>query len=199
MQAIADAQKFLEGQPYVGKSLSIADFVKRMHQAMNNNNPEFDRIPESLDLISQYLLLYSMSGEPGDFDTYVDYDYRVADLVVYLKTDSTADFLSLLGRFNDFIESRLPSGVTVNVGGSIPNSAALAEVIVRNKLLNIAQVATVVFVVASLVFLICGCRRTSSCASIISSICKFWVNGLERNKAQHSQLLKLSDGGRYWC
>ena len=152
LQTIVDAQKFLEEQPYVGKSLSIADFVKRMHQAVNNNKPGFYRIPESRDLISQYLLLYSMSGEPGDFDTYVDYDYRVADLVVYLKTDSTAEFLSLLGRFNAFMESRLPSGVTVNIGGSIPNSAALAEVIVRNKLLNIAQVATVVFVVASLVF-----------------------------------------------
>lgn len=152
LQTIADAQKFLEAQPYVGKSLSIADFVKRMHQAMSHNNPEFFRIPESRELISQYLLLYSMSGEPGDFDSYVDYDYRVADLIVYLKTDSTVEFLSLLGRFNTFIESRLPNGVTVNIGGSIPNSAALAEVIVRNKLLNIAQVAVVVLAVASLVF-----------------------------------------------
>ncbi len=152
LQTIVDTQKFLEAQPYVGKTLSLADFVKRMHQAMNNNNPEFYRIPESRDLISQYLLLYSMSGEPGDFDSYVDYNYRVTDLVAYLKTDSTAEFLSLLAQFNVFIESRLPSGVTVNIGGSVPNSAALAEVIVRNKLLNIVQVAAVVFVVASLVF-----------------------------------------------
>src|SRR5262249_10951799 len=65
-------QHFLEQQPDVGKTLSLVDFIKRMNKAMHGDAPAFDAIPDSRDLISQYLLLYSMSGEPGDFDRLFD-------------------------------------------------------------------------------------------------------------------------------
>ncbi|PYM03365.1 MAG: hypothetical protein DMD82_17105 [Candidatus Rokuibacteriota bacterium] len=61
--AMEAAQRFLEGQPHVGKTLSIVDFIKRMNRAMHGDDPAYDRIPNNRDLISQYLLLYSMSGE----------------------------------------------------------------------------------------------------------------------------------------
>ncbi|MBL0038699.1 MAG: hypothetical protein IPP36_09020 [Nitrosomonadales bacterium] len=49
---------------------------------MHGDDPAYYKIPDSQELISQYLLLYSMSGEPGDFDSYVDYGYRSANLTV---------------------------------------------------------------------------------------------------------------------
>ena len=57
-----------------------------MNQAMHGDDPAFYKIPEDGNLISQYLLLYSMSGEPGDFDTYVDYNYRMANMTVFSES-----------------------------------------------------------------------------------------------------------------
>ena len=34
----------------------------------------------SKDLVAQYLLLYSFSGDPDDFDEIVDYDYQHANV-----------------------------------------------------------------------------------------------------------------------
>ncbi|MHA2504419.1 MAG: ATP-binding cassette domain-containing protein, partial [Candidatus Kariarchaeaceae archaeon] len=45
---------------------------------------EFDTIPDSRDAVAQYLLLYSLSGDPDDFDEVVDYDYRQANVIVML-------------------------------------------------------------------------------------------------------------------
>jgi hydrophobe/amphiphile efflux-3 (HAE3) family protein len=152
LRAIDELQRFIERQPHVGKTVSIADFVKRMHQAMNGGDPAFNVVPASRELISQYLLLYAMSGEPGDFDTYVDYGYRLANVTVYLKSDSSADFQALVQRIERFAAGRFGPDVKVSIGGGLAEGAALNEVMVKGKILNIVQIAAVVFVVASLLF-----------------------------------------------
>ena len=152
LQAMDDLQRFLEQQPNVGKTVSMADFIKRMNQAMHNDNMAWFKIPESQDLISQYLLLYSMSGEPGDFDTYVDYGYRNANMTAFLKTDSSAYVEELVKKINEFTATRFDKDVHVRIGGSVPQGAALNEVMVHGKLLNILQIAAVVFLISSLVF-----------------------------------------------
>jgi predicted RND superfamily exporter protein/outer membrane lipoprotein-sorting protein len=152
LQAMDDVQRFLEQQPYVGKTISIADFIKRMNQAMNADDPSYFRIPQSRDLVSQYLLLYSMSGEPGDFDTYVDYGYRSANITAFLKTDSSAYVEKLIAKLNAFAATRFGNDVHFGVGGGVSQSAALNEAMVHDKILNIVQIAAVVFVISSLVF-----------------------------------------------
>ena len=159
LQAMDDLQRFLEQQPDVGKTVSMADFIKRMNQAMHSDDPAYYKIPESQDLISQYLLLYSMSGEPGDFDSYVDYGYRNANLTAFLKTDSSAYVEELVKKIKVFTATHFAHDVNVRIGGSVPQGAALNEVMVHGKILNILQIAAVVFLISSLVFrsLVAGC------------------------------------------
>ena len=152
LQAIEKLQRFLENQPYVGKTLSLADFIMRMNQAMHGDNPAYYKIPDSQELISQYLLLYSMSGEPGDFDSYVDYGYRSANLTVFLKTDSSAYIEKLVEKIHTFTALHFDQNVHIGIGGSVPLGAALNEVMVYGKILNILQITVVVFIISSLIF-----------------------------------------------
>lgn len=152
LQAMDEIQQFLDQQQYVGKTLSIADFIKRMNQAMHGDDPAFYKIPEDGNLISQYLLLYSMSGEPGDFDTYVDYNYRMANMTAFLKVDSSAHIETLVPKIRAFAAERLGDRATLHIGGSVPQGTALNEVMVHGKILNIVQIAAVVFIISSLIF-----------------------------------------------
>jgi uncharacterized protein len=152
LEAMDQTARFVEKERQVGKVISIADFIKRMNQAMNGDDLKFYRVPESRELVSQFLLLYSMSGEPGDFDSYVDYTYRRANMTVFLKTDSSAYLQELIPKVKEFMTPRLPPGVSVSIGGSVPQGAALNEVMVHSKILNILQIAGVVFLVSALVF-----------------------------------------------
>ncbi|HEY5995320.1 MAG TPA: MMPL family transporter [Gallionellaceae bacterium] len=152
LQAMDDIQHFLEQQPYVGKTVSMADFIKRMNQSMHGDDPAFNRIPDNGNLISQYLLLYSMSGEPGDFDSYVDNDYRLANMTAYLKTDSSAYIEQLIPKLQAIAAEKLGDRAKLNIGGSVPQGAALNQTMVHGKILNIAQIGAVVFIISSLVF-----------------------------------------------
>lgn len=152
LQAMEAVQRFLESRPQVGKTLSIVDFIKRMNQAMNGDDKAFFSIPASRELVSQYLLLYSMAGEPGDFDSYVDYGYRRANITAFLKTDSSAYVEQLIAELQAFVADRFPPGVQLRIGGNVPQSAALNQTMVHGKLLNIAQIGAVVWAISALVF-----------------------------------------------
>jgi predicted RND superfamily exporter protein len=152
LRAIDELESYLQTRPNVGKTVSIAYFIKRMNQAMHGNDPQFYRIPEDPGLVAQYLMLYSISGSPSDFDAYVDNDYSKANLTVYLKSDSSRYVEVLIKEINAFTKDRMNGKIKVRVGGSVPQSAALSEVMVRDKLLNIAQIGGVVFVISALMF-----------------------------------------------
>ena len=96
-------QEFIDEQEGVGESVSIAEYVKRMHLVMNENNPKFHKIPDSRELVAQYLLLYSMSGDPDDFDEVVDYDYQKANVKVLLKRDTAVTIRAFLDKATPFI------------------------------------------------------------------------------------------------
>lgn len=95
-------QAHVETDPMVGGSLSLSEYIKRMHRVMNEDRPDMEFIPDSQDLVAQYLLLYSFSGDPDDFDEIVDYDYQHANLAVYLRSDSTQDISRVVGLVRDF-------------------------------------------------------------------------------------------------
>jgi predicted RND superfamily exporter protein len=135
----------------VGKSQSLADFLKKMNKAVHADDPKEDRLPETRALTAQYLLLYSMSGDPGDFDTYVDYEYRSAVIWVYLKTDSTAYIEDIIADLRPFVARQFPPGYTISIGGGMAQGAALNEVMVTGKLFNIGSIAASIYLISSLV------------------------------------------------
>ncbi|HXI20761.1 MAG TPA: outer membrane lipoprotein-sorting protein, partial [Gemmatimonadales bacterium] len=150
LQGIDSVQRLLEADPEVGKSLSLADFVRRMNRAMHADDPAYDRIPDSRELISQYLLLYSMSGEPGDFDSYVDNDYRSANIWTLAHTSESSWFHGFEQRILPEAQRILGPHVTVSLGGSVAQETALADVMVRSKILNMVQIGVVLLLVSAL-------------------------------------------------
>lgn len=152
LQGMATLQAFLESQADVGKTQSIVDLIKRMNQAMHADNPAFYTVPESRELVAQYLFLYSTSGDPQDFDSFVDNDYQRASIWTFIKNDSTTSADMLAKKAQAVIDKSFPPGVTVQMGGSLPQMIALNDVIVKDKFRNMAQMALVVFVLGAIVF-----------------------------------------------
>ena len=145
-------QAFLATQQDVGKTQSLADLIKRMNQAMHEDRPGFYKIPDSRNLVAQYLFLYSSSGDPQDFDSFVDNDYQRAAVWAFLKNDSTTNADAIAKNAQAVIAKNFPPGVTVQVGGSLPQLIALNDVIVQDKVRNMAQMALVVFILGAIVF-----------------------------------------------
>jgi predicted RND superfamily exporter protein/outer membrane lipoprotein-sorting protein len=152
LRAIDGLQRTLEKEAFIGKTISIVDFIRRMNKAMHADDAAYDSIPAERDLVAQYLFLYSNGGDPGDFDTYVDYDYKHANVWAFLKEHDTGKLNSLVARMESYAKANFPSDVTVSFGGSVAQGTAIRDIIIRSKLLNMLQLAGVIFVLTALVF-----------------------------------------------
>lgn len=150
LRAIDALQTFLERQPHVGKTQSLADLIKRMHRALHADDAAYDTVPTRRDLIAQYLFLYSLAGDPQDFDNLVDRDYRRAALWVYLKNDSTAYAQQLYERAQPVIAREFPADVVVRLAGGLPQTIANNDAVTQGKLRNVIQMALIVFLLSSL-------------------------------------------------
>lgn len=151
LKAMERLQRYLNAQPYVGKTQSIADLIKRMHQAVNGDNPAFYTIPEDRDLIAQYLFLYALSANPTDFSSLVDDQYQQGAIWVYLKSDSTSYAKTLFEKTAQ-ITKDFPTGISVEPGGSLAETIAIDDALMKGKFINIVQMVLVVFLLASAVF-----------------------------------------------
>ena len=86
MRYIEGIQRHLERLPVVGKTTSVADYVKRINRVLHANDPKYDVVPETKEMIGQYIFLFSMSAKPSDLDNVVDYPFKRANIWVQLKT-----------------------------------------------------------------------------------------------------------------
>jgi predicted RND superfamily exporter protein len=90
----------------VRKSYSIVDILKDLNQAFHGGDPAFHAIPESRELVAQYLLVYEMSGGE-EAEEYVSPDYRRASLELRLKLAMTSETAELVDSVNTELE-RIP-------------------------------------------------------------------------------------------
>ena len=151
LTAIQGLQSLIASDPAIGKTLSIVDFLRQMQRALNGGDPAAATVPASPRLVSQLLLLYSMSGDPEDLTSHIDPTHRSAAVRTFLRRDSTEYGERLISRARNYIAATFPPGYTVRTSGIIASNAALTEVMVRGKILNMLQVTTIIVTVAGLV------------------------------------------------
>ncbi len=151
LRAIDDLQRFVERDSAVGKTFSIVDVVKAMHQILRTKEMGNSDLPASSELTSQYLFLYSISGGPQDLDSQIDPEHRSAAVRVFLRNDSTRYGEDLLARVRRYVAESFPPELTVRYSGTIASNAALTEVMVHGKVLNMAQIAFIIIFVSALV------------------------------------------------
>ena len=79
----------LEKMPEIGSVTSIASMIRIMSKAINEPEEKlYDKIPDMREAVAQYLELYSMSGDPEDFEDFVDFDYTKAVLHIQYQSDN---------------------------------------------------------------------------------------------------------------
>jgi predicted RND superfamily exporter protein len=128
-----------------------------MNMAMHENQKGFYSIPdpenpESRELIAQYLLLYSMSGDPDDFDDIVDYDYQKARLVILSKDGSTIQTQKVIDEIFRYTQEYFDKAYQVRVTGSAYMPLVMDRHVVEGSKRSIITSLIAVWLLASIIF-----------------------------------------------
>lgn len=107
------------------------------------------RIPNSSDLIAQYLLLYSFSGAPDDFGEVVDSEYRQANIRIFCTSDNFIDGTRVEAAINRLAHQYFdPMGVEWRVAGNAHVGHVQTEMITDNLRYNIMMTVFTIFIFA---------------------------------------------------
>jgi predicted RND superfamily exporter protein len=153
LQFMADLQVRIEEEPLVGKTTSLADFVSRMNRVMREDRPEAQRIPESRELVAQYMQLYELSGDPEDFSSVVDFEYRQGQVLVQMRSGAASMAQRLRSLVQGFADERLPDGYTVRMAGTAVRYDVVNSFIVSSQLWSLGLSLLLVLLVVTLLFL----------------------------------------------
>ncbi len=100
----------------VRKTYSIVDVLKDLNRAFHEDDPAYYRIPESRELVAQYLLLYEMSGGE-ETEKLVSPDYRRAGLELRLRLGPTSEIANLHRDVTAAVEAEPLEATTMSATG----------------------------------------------------------------------------------
>jgi len=108
LRYIASLQEHLVRTGTAGKSNSVADVVKKIYQELFEANPEYFRIPDTVNGVAQSLMAYQNSHKPDDLWHLVTPDYAKANLWVQLKSGDNKDMEATISVVDAFIKENPP-------------------------------------------------------------------------------------------
>jgi predicted RND superfamily exporter protein len=138
LRELESLQRWLEEQPEVGGTTSLADFVRVLHRSVSGD-PQAASIPDSRGLIAQMLFF---GGSP-EMSRFVSSSYNATQIAVGVRTVDSGELGRLVARVGDRL-ARLPAELdgqitggqvlvsrTVNaISGAQGQSLALAFVVI---------------------------------------------------------------------
>ncbi|MBC8292794.1 MAG: MMPL family transporter [Proteobacteria bacterium] len=153
MLAIDTVLTRLAEKEYVGDTRSLVEYVKRMNQAMNEDRPGELRVPDTRELIAQYLLLYTMSASPDEFDEMVDYNYRRANATVLLRTDSLAVIHDVHREAEALLDEHVrPLVEQANVTGSASMLKIVMDNVFYSQVWSVSVAGVLIFLAMAVLF-----------------------------------------------
>ena len=137
LQKMDSLQSYIEENDHVKVTYSIANVVKQMHRTVMDDSLEYETIPVEREKVNNLFTMYSMSGDPEDFSSLVDYEYSSGLITALSSVMSTEDVFSFVGSITDHIEQNFDQTINIDVTGMIVVIRDMVLMVIRSSFLSI--------------------------------------------------------------
>jgi len=100
----------------VKKTYSIVDILKDINRSFHEGDPSYQALPETRELVAQYLLLYEMSGGE-ETEEYVSSDYSRANLELRCKWTESSRLARMAEELDGYLERHPLQRATTSATG----------------------------------------------------------------------------------
>ncbi|MGB1547245.1 MAG: efflux RND transporter permease subunit [Alphaproteobacteria bacterium] len=103
LRNMANLQRFMEAQPEVGGSVSMADILPAIQRVFYEGNPRFYEIGDDLLVNGELVYLYISGSEPGDVDKFTNFVYSEGSILFMFRDHRGDTIRTGLARLKDYI------------------------------------------------------------------------------------------------
>jgi predicted RND superfamily exporter protein/transposase-like protein len=139
---IRDFQRWVEQQPEIDRSFGLVDFIEEMHWGFNGEKPEFRKLPDDPQLISQYLLIYD--GE--DLYDFVDRDFQHSLVTLNLNIHSANAISQSLEKIRAYLAQNMGDEVNWEIAGMGRLFADMEDLLVAGQVYSLWGALILIFV-----------------------------------------------------
>ena len=168
---IVRLQEFIE--PFVDKTISIADYIQLMNQEMNEGLDNFYKIPESEELISQYLLML----DNEDLNRLIDFDQRIAIIGVRHNIAGTLQTNELLNTIKAFVQENVSHDLKIVFTGETILINNSADAITKAQVFGLSFALLAITVIISILFMSVKAGILAAIPNLIPIVINFGAMG----------------------
>jgi hydrophobe/amphiphile efflux-3 (HAE3) family protein len=138
----------------VTKSYSIVDVIKKMNAGFNGGDPTYEVIPDDRELISQYMFLYSITGDGDDFDLMLDdmEDPSFTQVFLRLKEVQTITIAEIVEDTDQYILANFYDDAPMEITGGAALLGVLTRLVLQGQMVSLAYSILIIFIIMTLVF-----------------------------------------------
>ena len=149
-----------------------------MNKVMNADSEAFNTIPNSRELIAQYLLLYEISGDPENLWEVTDYEFRKLNITFQIKSDNSKEMNRVIDKLEQYRNKFANYDIEMNYAGSGYKALVFTDLILEGQIKSLLMSLVIVVILLSFMFKRIGAGLIGSVPIIITSIISFGVMGL---------------------
>lgn len=145
-------QRFAESLPKVKSATSIVNIIKKMNRILNEDSPDFYVIPDDRAMVAQSLFLHSITHDPAQYESLVDYELRRCRTIVATTAVDSAELEDIYQRLLEYSEENSAGGLTVDFGGQSMVWMAQNHYIIEGKIKNIIANTILIWIICAIAF-----------------------------------------------
>ena len=137
LQKMDSLQSYIETNDQIKVTYSIANVVKQMHRTVMDDSLEYEAIPMEREKVNNLFTMYSMSGDPEDFSSLVDYEYSSGLITALSSVMSTEDVFLFVESISEYIKGHFSVANDISVTGMIVVIRDMVIMVIRSSLFSI--------------------------------------------------------------
>ncbi len=145
LREMTGLQRYLEQQPQIGGTLSIADIIPAMKQTLHEGNPRYHSIGDDWAENGELLYAYTAGSEPGDLDQLASLKFDNAAVTAFFRDRTGQTIRTAIARVKQYADEHpMQDAKFMIAGGVLGMIAAVNEVILGGQIEAIALALLVV-------------------------------------------------------
>ncbi|MDB5921049.1 MAG: efflux transporter, family [Massilia sp.] len=153
LENIEKFQRFMDAQPEIGGSVSLADVLPTVNQVLHEGNPHYLVPGSDANVNGELAYLFVSGSDPGDIQRFASSDYKNASVTLFFRDHQGDTIRNAIARINEFVEKNQVPGVTyLLAGGLVGVLAAVNEVILAGQIEAIALALLVLVIVVAITY-----------------------------------------------
>jgi predicted RND superfamily exporter protein len=166
-------QKYIASLPEIDMTNSLVDFIKDMNESFHNEDTSYYSVPETREMIAQYLLLY----DSDDIDDFINPSFDHARIIARTNRHSTSEIEMIIRNIETFLREKTPATLEARVTGETRQRINIASDMVSGQVKSLSLAVIVISVLMFVVFRSFSLGLLSMLPNVFPIILNFGIMG----------------------